>query len=97
MAPQPVTETARLPALARVRDLRAAERLLHADLAALHAVADRRLSGVLKSARTVEPYRSLWAGAEDEALSSGDLASLLVMQGELRLGRRESLIAGKMQ
>ena len=48
-------------ALARVREFREAVRLLHADPSEVRALADRRLAAVVEAARTVEPYRSLWA------------------------------------
>ena len=47
--------------LARVREFREAVRLLHADPSEVRALADRRLAAVVEAARTVEPYRSLWA------------------------------------
>ena len=49
-------------ALARVRQFRAAERVLHADPAVISALSNRRLRDVIAAARTVEPYRALWTG-----------------------------------
>jgi len=65
--------------LARVREYRAAERLLHADPAEIRALADRRLTAVIAAARTVEPYRTLWEGCR-EVRSVRDLAELPITE-----------------
>jgi phenylacetate-CoA ligase len=65
--------------LTRVRELRAAERFLRSDPAEVRALAERRLAEVMAAARTVEPYRTLWAGLR-ELRSLRDLAELPIVE-----------------
>jgi len=64
--------------LALVRTARAAERNLRGDPSEIRSVADRRAAEVAKAARTVEPYRTLWAGLE-EVRSAQDLSELPII------------------
>src|SRR5437763_17170379 len=69
-------------ALARVREFREAVRLLHADHSEVRALADRRLAAVVEAARTVEPYRSLWASL-GEIRTGKDLTRLPITEHAL--------------
>ena len=66
-------------ALTRARLYRAVDRMLRADPAEIRAVADQRLAEVLAAARTVEPYRTLWAGL-DQPRTREDMAELPITE-----------------
>ena len=79
-------------ALALVREVRAAQRVLRADPAKIQALADRRLAEVAAAARTVEPYRTLWSGL-GEIRSRKDLLRLpLVDRRDLQATPLESRV-----
>src|SRR5438132_10617068 len=86
--------------LALVREARAAERVLRGSVEQVRALADRRATEVVRVARTVEPYRSLWAGLDDvrsvkdlSELPIIDRSELQAVPFEARLTRpREGLV-----